>query len=98
RVEALDPPRLLRLRAEMKVPGRAWLQFEAIERDGQTYLRQTAIFDPLGLPGWLYWWSLYPVHLFIFTDMTKAIVADAEKLARRRAADDVTDTGAAEAA
>ncbi|MEM0913575.1 MAG: DUF2867 domain-containing protein [Planctomycetota bacterium] len=98
RVEAIERPKLLRLRAEMKVPGRAWLQFEAIERDGQTYLRQTALFDPLGLPGWLYWWSLYPVHLFIFTDMTKAIVADAEKLARQRAIDDATDTGAAEAA
>jgi len=81
RVEAIDRPRLLRLRAEMRVPGRAWLQYEAIERDGQTYLRQTAIFDPKGLPGWLYWWSLYPIHLFIFTDMTKAIVRDAEKTA-----------------
>ncbi|MEM6334534.1 MAG: DUF2867 domain-containing protein [Planctomycetota bacterium] len=84
RVETVERPRLMRLRAEMKVPGRAWLQYEAIEEGGQTYLRQSALFDPMGLPGWLYWWSLYPIHLFIFTDMAKAVVRDAEALSRSR--------------
>ncbi|MEO0587282.1 MAG: DUF2867 domain-containing protein, partial [Planctomycetota bacterium] len=88
RVEAVERPRLMRLRAEMKVPGRAWLQYEAIEEGGQTYLRQSALFDPLGLPGWLYWWSLYPIHLFIFTDMAKAVVRDAEAMSRSRGGDD----------
>jgi uncharacterized protein YbjT (DUF2867 family) len=82
RVEALERPCLLRLRAEMKVPGRAWLQYETYEEGGRTYLRQSALFDARGLPGWMYWWSLYPVHLFIFTDMVNAIVRDAEAAAK----------------
>ena len=63
RVEAVQPDRLLRLRAEMKVPGRAWLEFEvAPEAGGRSVLSQTALFAPKGLFGWLYWYSLYPVH------------------------------------
>jgi len=70
RVEAVEPGRLLRLRAEMKVPGRAWLQFEAhAQDDGRTLLVQTAFFAPKGLLGLLYWYALYPFHGPIFNRM-----------------------------
>ncbi|MCA9728995.1 MAG: SDR family oxidoreductase [Candidatus Eisenbacteria bacterium] len=74
RVEAVEPDRMMRLRAEMKVPGKAWLQFEASPRkDGTTLLSQTAFFAPKGLGGWLYWYALYPVHRIIFNGMIDAI-------------------------
>jgi len=73
RVEAVEPGRLLRLSAEMKVPGRAWLQFEVDARDGHSTIRQTAIFDPLGLPGLAYWYILYPLHALIFRGMLRNI-------------------------
>jgi uncharacterized protein YbjT (DUF2867 family) len=68
RVEAVEAGRLVRLRAEMKVPGRAWLQFQA-ETLGpeRTRLIQTAYFAPKGLFGLLYWYLLWPVHGFIFS-------------------------------
>jgi uncharacterized protein YbjT (DUF2867 family)/uncharacterized protein YndB with AHSA1/START domain len=79
RVEAVEPGRLLRLRAEMKVPGRAWLEFEAKPRDGGgTELVQTAFFSPRGLTGILYWYSLYPVHGAMFSRMVRRIAARAE--------------------
>ncbi len=82
RVEAVEPPRLLRLRAEMKVPGKAWLQFEAAPAEGgRTRLIQTAFFAPTGFLGWAYWWSIYPVHAFIFDDMVDALADDARALA-----------------
>jgi len=82
RVEAVDPDRLLRLRAEMYVPGKAWLQFECVaEEGGGTRLTQTALFAPRGLPGVLYWYALYPVHRFIFTDMVNAVAKHAERFA-----------------
>jgi hypothetical protein len=68
RVEAVDEGRLLRLRAEMKVPGKAWLEFRATPRsDGRTLLEQTAFFAPKGLAGLLYWYGLYPIHRAIFS-------------------------------
>lgn len=74
RVERIERPNLLRLRAEMKVPGRAWLQWEAVpEEDGTTRLVQTALFAPTGFLGWLYWYSIYPVHGKIFSDMVDAV-------------------------
>jgi len=77
RVEAFEPERLLRLLAEMKLPGRAWLQFE-VEGDGEgAILRQTAIFDPLGLAGLLYWYALYPVHALIFRGMLRNLAQEA---------------------
>jgi len=74
RVEAVEAPRLLRLRAEMRVPGRAWLQFEVSDagRDGSV-IRQTAIFEPRGLWGLVYWYGLYVVHGLIFGGMLRAI-------------------------
>ena len=71
---------LLRLRAEMRVPGRAWLQWEVEGRGGRTLLRQTAIFEPRGLPGTLYWWSLLPAHALIFPALLRAL----ERRARER--------------
>ncbi len=80
RVEAVEPDRLLRLRAEMKVPGRAWLQFEAHAQPNQTTrIVQTAFFAPKGLSGVLYWYGLYPLHNLIFDRMLRGVVDEAEK-------------------
>jgi uncharacterized protein YbjT (DUF2867 family) len=79
RVEEVDEPRLLRLRAEMKVPGRAWLQFEAIPEDEGTRLVQTALFEPIGLGGQLYWNLLYPIHRLMFSGMVNRIASLAER-------------------
>jgi uncharacterized protein YbjT (DUF2867 family) len=73
RVESFEPDRLLRLRAEMKVPGRAWLQFETTPVPGGTEIRQTAIFDAAGLLGLAYWYALYPLHRFVFAGMLRGI-------------------------
>jgi hypothetical protein len=79
RVEAYRPPQLLRLRAEMKLPGLAWLQFEALERSGGgTTFRQTAFFEPRGIFGYLYWLGVMPFHALIFGNMADRIVAQAE--------------------
>jgi len=83
RVEAYEPNRRVRFQAEMKVPGRAWLEFEVEAREGGgSRIRQTAVFDPLGLFGRLYWYALYPAHVAIFAGMLRAIAARAEDGAR----------------
>jgi uncharacterized protein YbjT (DUF2867 family) len=80
RVETVEPDRLLRLRAEMKVPGRAWLEFQVAPRgDGRVLLTQTALFAPRGLFGWLYWYALYPAHAFIFSGMIARIAEAARR-------------------
>jgi uncharacterized protein YbjT (DUF2867 family) len=79
RVEAFEPDRLLRLRAEMKVPGRAWLEFEVADQGASSTIRQTAIFDPAGLFGLTYWYVLYPLHVFIFAGMLRNMVRAAER-------------------
>ena len=73
RVEDYQPGRLLRLKAEMKVPGRAWLVFEVAEEEGQTLVRQTALFDPMGTFGLVYWYTLFPLHEFVFAGMLRNI-------------------------
>ncbi len=74
RVEAVEPDQLLRLRAEMKVPGKAWLQFQVTPGEQQqTLLSQTAFFAPKGLLGWLYWYGLYPLHRLIFSGLIDQI-------------------------
>lgn len=83
RVEAVEPNRLVRLRAEMRVPGRAWLEFQVKgEADGAagaaTTIVQTAYFAPKGLFGVLYWYLLYPIHGLIFGGMIRAIARRAE--------------------
>ncbi len=73
RVEAYEPGRLLRLSAEMKLPGRAWLEFEVVQREGGATIRQTAIFDPVGLLGLAYWYGVYPLHRLVFSGMLRGI-------------------------
>jgi hypothetical protein len=82
RVEAVEPDQLLRLRAEMRVPGLAWLQFEAKPHEAQTLLIQTAFFAPKGLSGWLYWYGLYPIHAAIFSGMIQRLGWLAETIHR----------------
>jgi uncharacterized protein YbjT (DUF2867 family) len=77
RVDAIERDRLLRLRPEMKLPGRAWLQFEVSTRGEQSVIRQTAVFEPHGLAGLLYWYALYPIHGLIFGGMLRGIVSAA---------------------
>jgi uncharacterized protein YbjT (DUF2867 family) len=73
RVEAIEPERLLRLAAEMRLPGRAWLVFE-VEPDGAgAVIRQTALFDPVGLLGLAYWYALFPLHALVFGGMLRGI-------------------------
>ena len=79
RVEKYEPNRLLRLTAEMKLPGRAWLEFEVTGDEHKSIIRQTAIFDPVGLWGRLYWYFLYPFHQFVFKDMLRGIAKNAGK-------------------
>jgi hypothetical protein len=78
RVEAVEPDHLLRLQAEMKVPGRAWLEFEVTEDATGSVIRQTAIFDPVGLFGLAYWYALYPLHRLVFAGMLAGIARTAE--------------------
>ena len=73
RVELYEPPRLLRLCAEMKLPGRAWLEFEVSGDERRSTIRQTAIFDPVGLTGLLYWYGIYPLHLIVFAGMLRNV-------------------------
>jgi uncharacterized protein YbjT (DUF2867 family) len=77
RVEELEPDRKLLLAAEMKGPGRGWLQFDCLPLpDGGTRLIQTAMWDPVGLTGHLYWLSLWPAHKFIFRSMIRGIARE----------------------
>jgi hypothetical protein len=78
RVESYEPDRRLRLAAEMKLPGRAWLEFETEPAPGGgTLIRQTAIFDAHGLLGLLYWYGIYPLHTRVFRGMLSGIAARA---------------------
>ena len=79
RVEAFEPDRRLRLAAEMKLPGRAWLEFEVTEGEGGATIRQTAEFDPGGLAGLLYWYGVYPLHVLVFRGMLREIAARATR-------------------
>lgn len=82
RIEAAEAGRLLRLCAEMKLPGKAWLQFQVEPQSGgYSELIQTALFEPKGLSGVLYWYCLYPVHRLIFSRMIQRIAERAERIA-----------------
>ena len=74
RVEEIEPGRLLRLAAEMRLPGRAWLQFEVTPKGGGSLIRQTALFDPVGVAGLLYWYGLWGIHQVVFAGMLRRIV------------------------
>jgi hypothetical protein len=69
----------MRLAAEMKLPGRAWLEFEVTPTANGSIIRQTAIFDPVGLSGLAYWYALYPLHRLVFSAMLKGIARAAQK-------------------
>ncbi|GAA3860036.1 SDR family oxidoreductase [Saccharothrix violaceirubra] len=79
RVEELERGRLLRLRAEMRVPGLAWLELRVAAADGggSTY-RQRAVFVPRGLAGHVYWWLVWPFHGLVFGGMVRNITSEAE--------------------
>lgn len=80
RVESVLPGSSMRLRAEMIVPGKAWLQFETSPlENSKTELIQTAFFFPKGLLGLIYWYGLYPIHALIFGTMIKKIARSAEQ-------------------
>lgn len=79
RVESLEPNRRLRLVAEMKLPGRAWLEFEVEPTSKGSLIRQTAIFDPVGLTGLAYWYTIYPLHEFVFGGMLNGIAVTARQ-------------------
>ncbi|MEV8134928.1 SDR family oxidoreductase [Microbacterium aurantiacum] len=78
RVEALESGSFLRLRAEMKVPGLAWLELRAVAEENGSRYEQRAVFFPLGLAGRLYWLAVLPFHGFIFSGMASRIAATAE--------------------
>jgi uncharacterized protein YbjT (DUF2867 family) len=81
RVEEVKPDRMMRLRAEMKLPGKAWLQFESEPKEGKTLLTVTAYFAPHGLFGFLYWYAMWPFHKFIFDGLTRQVASRARVLA-----------------
>jgi uncharacterized protein YbjT (DUF2867 family) len=81
RVEAIERPNLLRLRAEMKVPGEAWLEFRIDEFEGGSRLIQRARFHPRGLSGRLYWMVLVPFHGLIFPRMARKLAREGERFA-----------------
>jgi uncharacterized protein YbjT (DUF2867 family) len=83
RVELVRPGRQMRLQAEMKLPGKAWLEFKSDpQEDGQTLLTTTAYFDAHGLFGFLYWYAMWPFHKFIFDGLTRKIAERAVTLGR----------------
>ena len=92
RVEDLKKNNLMLLRAEMKVPGKAWLQFEAVPKDGKTQLIQTAMFAPKGLFGFLYWYAFYPAHFFIFEQLAQRIALGAEVFEGEKSAAEMPET------
>jgi uncharacterized protein YbjT (DUF2867 family) len=85
RVEAYDPPRLLRLRAEMKVPGTAWLEYEIVPDGEGCRLEQRARFHPKGLWGRVYWAVFVPFHALIFPRMARGLAREAEDVGRSQA-------------
>ncbi len=83
RVEEIRRGFLLRLRAEMRVPGKAWIEWKAMPEGEGSRQMQTAFFAPRGLKGFLYWYVLYPIHARIFSSLAKRIAASAEKAYRK---------------
>jgi hypothetical protein len=79
RVEAVEPGKVLRLRAELKLPGEAWIEWEACQTEDGSDLVQSAWFRPRGLWGRLYWWVMLPAHRAVFPRMACRIAATAEE-------------------
>ncbi|GAA2072863.1 SDR family oxidoreductase [Aeromicrobium halocynthiae] len=81
RVEETDDASFLRLRAEMRVPGLAWLELQVGSTEGgTTTFHHRALFHPRGLLGHIYWWSVYPFHGIVFGSMQRNIAREAERL------------------
>lgn len=83
RVESIEPDRRLRLRSEMRLPGRAWLEFEVRNQSVGSEIVQTAVFEPIGLAGRIYWYGIFPLHALVFRRMLRAI--------GRRAIEDIAE-------
>ena len=83
RVEALQPDRLLRLHSELKAPGEGWLEWRLEPHAGGTRLMQTGFFAPRGLPGFLYWYLLYPFHALVLGGLIGAIARRTRGFASR---------------
>ncbi len=81
RVEAVEPDHLLRLRAEMKLPGKAWLEFRSEPQDSKTLFTVAAYFAPRGLFGFLYWYAMWLPHRFLFDGLTRRLASRARVLA-----------------
>ncbi len=80
RVESYEPGRRVKLYAEMRLPGRAWLEFEVTPApNGGSIIRQTAEFDPIGLAGLIYWYALWPAHTCVFRSMIRGIARAAAR-------------------
>ena len=87
RVESMEKGKSLRLRAEMKLPGRAWLEFRVEPTpEGTSTLHQRAVFFPHGLGGRLYWLAVMPLHGIVFAGMANAMAKKAESLSAPRVA------------
>lgn len=83
RVEVVETNRRMRLRAEMKIPGAAWLEFESLpQEDGKTLLTETAYFAPKGFWGFIYWYAMWPFHAFLFSGLINQLAARAKMLSR----------------
>ncbi|WP_432137784.1 MULTISPECIES: SDR family oxidoreductase [unclassified Streptomyces] len=85
RVEEIERGRLLRLRAEMRLPGLAWLEMRVDDGPGGVRYRQRALFHPHGLLGHLYWWGVSPFHAVVFGGMARNIVRAASRTQERPA-------------
>ncbi len=83
RVERLERGHLLRLAAEMKIPGRLWLQFEVDQDDAGARIRQTTVFDPAGSVGLAYWYLFCPVHQLVFGGMLRGLSSAAQRVSAR---------------
>jgi hypothetical protein len=84
RVDAVEPGRMLRLAAEMKLPGRGWLQFDIEPLPAGSRITQTAVFDPIGVQGLLYWYGIYPLQILVFRALLRGITKAASVRARKR--------------
>ena len=78
RVDAIEAPSLLRLRAEMRVPGVAWHEYRVLDDGVATILEQRSLFEPRGLWGRVYWFLLAPMHAVLYPRMVRRIVREAE--------------------
>jgi hypothetical protein len=80
RVETIEPNHLLRLYSELRAPGAGWMEWRVGTMDGATILSQTGFFAPRGLPGFLYWYLLGPIHKLVFRGLVRAIARKSEKV------------------